>query len=25
LDFEPHYSLEEGLQVTWEWYRARRG
>ena len=23
LDFEPRYSLEEGLQLTWEWYRSR--
>ena len=25
LDFEPHYSLEEGLKLTWEWYRGRLG
>jgi UDP-glucose 4-epimerase len=25
LDFEPRYSLEEGLQLTWEWYRKRIG
>jgi len=24
LDFEPRYSLEEGLQLTWEWYRSKR-
>jgi len=23
LDFEPRYSLEEGLQLTWEWYRSK--
>jgi UDP-glucose 4-epimerase len=23
LVFDPHYSLEEGLQVTWKWYRGR--
>jgi len=23
LDFEPRYSLEEGLRLTWEWYRKR--
>jgi len=23
LDFEPRYSLEEGLRLTWEWYRSR--
>jgi len=25
LDFEPRYSLEEGLKLTWEWYRGRLG
>ena len=25
LGFEPGYSLEEGLQLTWEWYRDRIG
>ena len=25
LDFEPGYSLEEGLKLTWEWYRERIG
>jgi UDP-glucose 4-epimerase len=25
LDFEPRYSLEEGLRLTWEWYRKRIG
>jgi UDP-glucose 4-epimerase len=24
LTFEPHYSLEEGLELTWEWYRGRK-
>jgi nucleoside-diphosphate-sugar epimerase len=24
LDFQPRYSLEEGLQLTWEWYRERK-
>jgi nucleoside-diphosphate-sugar epimerase len=24
LDFEPRYRLEEGLQLTWEWYRSKR-
>jgi nucleoside-diphosphate-sugar epimerase len=23
LGFEPRYSLEEGLRLTWEWYRER--
>ena len=23
LDYQPRYSLEEGLQFTWEWYRNR--
>jgi len=23
LDFKPRYSLEQGLQLTWEWYRSR--
>jgi len=23
LDFEPRYSLAEGLQLTWEWYRSK--
>jgi len=23
LDFEPRYSLEEGLKLTWDWYRER--
>ena len=23
LDFEPRYTLEEGLRLTWEWYRER--
>ena len=25
LDFEPGYSLEEGLRLTWDWYRERIG
>jgi nucleoside-diphosphate-sugar epimerase len=25
LDYKPRYSLEEGLQLTWEWYRKRQG
>jgi nucleoside-diphosphate-sugar epimerase len=25
LGFEPCYSLEEGLKLTWEWYRKRKG
>ena len=25
LGFEPGHSLEEGLQLTWEWYRERIG
>jgi nucleoside-diphosphate-sugar epimerase len=25
LGFEPRYGLEEGLQLTWEWYRQRIG
>jgi len=25
LDFEPRYSLEEGLRLTWDWYRERVG
>jgi len=25
LDFKPRYSLEEGLKITWEWYRERIG
>ena len=24
LTYEPHYSLEEGLELTWEWYRGRK-
>ena len=24
IDYEPHYSLEEGLALTWKWYRERR-
>lgn len=23
LGYEPRYSLEEGLQLTWDWYRSR--
>lgn len=23
LAYEPHYSFEEGLRLTWEWYRSR--
>jgi nucleoside-diphosphate-sugar epimerase len=23
LAYEPHYSFEEGLKLTWEWYRGR--
>ena len=23
LAYEPHYSFEEGLRLTWEWYRER--
>ena len=23
LAYEPHYSFEEGLELTWEWYRER--
>ncbi|RLA86218.1 MAG: LPS biosynthesis protein WbpP [Deltaproteobacteria bacterium] len=23
LDYEPHYSFKEGLELTWEWYRDR--
>ena len=25
LDYQPRYSLEEGLKFTWEWYRERIG
>lgn len=25
LDYKPRYSLEEGLKLTWEWYRERIG
>jgi nucleoside-diphosphate-sugar epimerase len=25
LDFKPRYTLEEGLQLTWNWYRERIG
>jgi nucleoside-diphosphate-sugar epimerase len=25
LGFEPRYSLQEGLKLTWEWYRERIG
>jgi nucleoside-diphosphate-sugar epimerase len=24
LGFKPRYALEEGLQLTWEWYRERQ-
>ena len=23
LTYEPQYSLEEGLELTWEWYRSK--
>jgi nucleoside-diphosphate-sugar epimerase len=23
LDYEPHYSFKQGLELTWEWYRER--
>jgi nucleoside-diphosphate-sugar epimerase len=23
LDYEPHYSFKEGLELTWEWYRSK--
>jgi nucleoside-diphosphate-sugar epimerase len=24
LDYEPHYSFKEGLELTWEWYRSKQ-
>ena len=24
IDYKPHYSIEEGLELTWKWYRERR-
>ena len=23
LDYQPHYSFQEGIKLTWEWYRGR--
>lgn len=24
LEYEPHYSFQQGIDLTWKWYRARR-